>query len=392
MPTDASKNRPPTLGSDAEIVQVMSRHPLEVFPFFRRWKAGIWRDIVYTAIWNTLLALVFTAFFLVFDSETSVARMLRANMVIAQCIGFLIHFLFLVTDRWVSAPRRGTSAARVTYYTLVPAVGVYAGYWLASVLLGWTNLQSILLSARGVFGIVLLTVIISSVLLAILIPRERAARAQLRIAQEEARVAAAEKETAVARMQLLEAQVEPHFLYNTMAHVISLIDTEPATAKRMLEHLTALLRLSASAGSSGGTLQGQVDHLLAYLDILGLRMGPRLRWTLDIPPELAALPVPPMLLQPVVENAIKHGLEPKLDGGTIFVTARRDGGKLVLAVTDTGMGFRERRDSRSTGLGLPNLRDRLATLYGGAASVTIEDHAPAGARVTIALPLPTAAQ
>ena len=392
MPADPSKTRSSARGTDAEIVQVISRHPLEVFPYFRRWKPGIWRDIAYTAIWNTLLALVFTAFFLVFDSEASVARVLRTNMVIAQCIGFLIHFLFLVTDRWVSVPRRRSSAARITYYTIVPAIGVYAGYWLASALLGWSDLQSLLLSARGVLGIMLLTVIISSVLLAILIPRERAAHALLRIAQEEARVAAAEKETTVARMQLLEAQVEPHFLYNTMAHVVSLIDAEPATAKRMLERLTALLRLSASAGSAGGTLQGQVDHLRAYLDILGLRMGPRLRWTIDIPPELAALPVPPMLLQPVVENAIKHGLEPKLEGGTISVTARRDDGRLVLAVTDTGMGFREHRDSRSTGLGLPNLRDRLATLFGGAASVTIEDHAPAGARVTIALPLPAAAQ
>ncbi len=99
-----------------------------------------------------------------------------------------------------------------------------------------------------------------------------------------------------------------------------------------------------------------------------------------------------MLLQPVVENAIKHGLEPKVDGGNVAVSARRDAGRLVLTIADTGMGFRERRSIGSTGLGLANLRARLAALYGGAASVTIEDNAPAGARVTIALPLPATTQ
>lgn len=392
MRATQSNAGPAAAGTDDVVLQAMSRHPLEVFPVFRRWKCGIWRDIVYTAIWNSLFALVFTAFFLVFDSESPVIRMLQVNMVIAQCIGFLIHFLFLVTDRWVSVSRSNTFAARAAYYTVVPAVGVYAGYWLASVLLGWSALQSLLLTARGTLGILLLAVIISSVLLAVLIPRERAARAQARIAQEQARVAAAEKETTIARMQLLEAQVEPHFLYNTMAHVVSLIDTEPATAKRMIECLIALLRSSASADSTGGTLQGQVDHLRAYLDLLALRMGSRLRWTIDVPPELAALPVPGMILQPLIENAIKHGLEPKLDGGEVMLTARRDGGRLVLAVSDTGLGFRESREPRSTGLGLPNLRARLATLYGGTAAVTIEDIAPVGTRVTIALPMPAATQ
>jgi len=121
-------------------------------------------------------------------------------------------------------------------------------------------------------------------------------------------------------------------------------------------------------------------------------MGPRLAWTIDVPPELARLPLPPMLLQPVVENAIKHGLEPKVEGGKVALAARREGGKIVLTVADTGMGFSETRNTDSTGLGLANLRARLATMYGNAASVIIEDNAPAGTRVTIALPLPAATQ
>jgi LytS/YehU family sensor histidine kinase len=255
-------------------------------------------------------------------------------------------------------------------------------------LLGWNDVQSTLLTVRGALSIVLLSVLITCILLAILIPRERAARAQMRIAQEEARVAAAEKETAIARMQLLSAQVEPHFLYNTLAHVVSLVDAEPATAKRMLDRLIALLRSTAAAMNGGGTLGSQVDHLRAYLDILAMRMGSRLTWKIDVPPELAALAVPPMLLQPVVENAIKHGLEPKVDGGDVTVTARRDRDRLVLTVADTGLGFRALRHADSTGLGLANLRARLAALYGTAAALTIVDNAPSGARVTLALPFP----
>ena len=188
------------------------------------------------------------------------------------------------------------------------------------------------MTARGIGSVLALSLVITAILLMIFLPRERAARAEAAMAREQARLAASERETTEARMQLLEAQVEPHFLYNTMAHVVSLIDTDPASAKRMLERLIALLRSTATAGNGGGTLQAQVDHLRAYLDLLALRMGPRLTWTIDVPPELARLPLPPMLLQPVVENAIKHGLEPKVDGGNVAVSARRDAGVLVLTI------------------------------------------------------------
>ena len=122
-------------------------------------------------------------------------------------------------------------------------------------------------------------------------------------------------------MQLLEAQVEPHFLYNTLAHVVSLIDAEPAVAKRMLDRLIVLLRATASSANRSSTLGAQLDLLRAYLDLIAMRMGPRLAWSIDVAPELASLPVPPMLLQPIVENAIKHGLEPKIAGGRVDVTA-----------------------------------------------------------------------
>jgi LytS/YehU family sensor histidine kinase len=120
-------------------------------------------------------------------------------------------------------------------------------------------------------------------------------------------------------------------------------------------------------------------------------MGSRLSYRIDVPPELAALPLPPMLLQPVVENAIKHGIEPKISGGEVSVTARRQGDRLLLAVTDDGLGVRTTRVAGSTGLGLANLRARLSTMHGARATLAIEDRQP-GTRVTIDLPMVRAEQ
>jgi sensor histidine kinase YesM len=206
--------------------------------------------------------------------------------------------------------------------------------------------------------------------------------------RDEARAVAAEREAALARMQLLVAQVEPHFLYNTLAHVVSLVDTEPAVAKRMLDRLIVLLRATTASATAGtSTLEAQMELLRAYLELIALRMGARLAWAIHVPAELASLPVPPMLLQPIVENAIKHGLEPKIEGGRIDIAAHREGERLVLLVIDSGLGVRATRDPASTGLGLPNLRARLAALYGAAATLTIADHPPTGTRVTITIPV-----
>ena len=224
-------------------------------------------------------------------------------------------------------------------YTVFPAIGVFVGYWIATTLLGFRDTRAEMFTFRGMAAISSIAVVIAGILIAIFVPRERAARAQALAAREEARANAAEKEATLARMQLLEAQVEPHFLYNTLAHVVSLVDADPPLAKRMLHRLIELLRATAASAQDRVTLGREVDLTRAYLDLIAMRMGPRLAWSIDVPPDLAAVEVPPMLLQPVVENAIKHGLEPKMDGGRVDVAARRENGKLVLTVIDTGLGI-----------------------------------------------------
>jgi LytS/YehU family sensor histidine kinase len=315
--------------------------------------------------------------------------MFKFNLAISQVVGFLIHIGFAAGKRLVPDIVTRGMAARFVYFAGIPLAAVFIAFWLAVSFIGGGSASNYVLSARGIGTIGGVSLLISGMLLAVYIPRERAARAEAAMAQQKAAGAAAEREATLARMKLLEAQVEPHFLYNTLAHVDSLIETDSKAARRMLERLIVLLRAAALSATERATLASQIEWTRAYLDVLALRMGSRLSWTIDVPADLGDMPVPPALLQPVVENAIKHGLEPKVDGGRIAIAAVRDAGGLTLTVVDTGVGFRTTsRRAASTGIGLANLRARLATFYGADAALTIEDNAPNGARVTLRLPNP----
>src|SRR5262249_17324865 len=154
---------------------------------------------------------------------------------------------------------------------------------------------------------------------------------------------------------------EPHFLFNTLANVTSLIDAAPEKAKLMLARLIELLRASLAASRATQVDVGrELDLVRAYLDILAIRMGARLRYSIDVAPDLRPLPVPPLLIQPLVENAVKHGLEPKMQGGSVNVSVRSDADTLLVEVADDGLGF---APATTSGLGLSNLRERLAALY-----------------------------
>jgi signal transduction histidine kinase len=365
-------------------------HPLEVFAWARRFPKSPLRDIVFTFVFNLMIAAVFTLFAVLFTPASQWREIAWANFVFANCIGFIIHAEFSLGD-WITGRRcrDWPFMQRAFYYSGVPIVGVIAGYWVAFEILDWKRARDNLFTPGGIAGIVVLSIIISSILGVILSAREKAAKAEARFEAERARVATAERAAALASLKALEAQVEPHFLYNTLAHVESLIDREPATAKRMLARLIVLLRAAAAGGPDNrSTLGEQLEHMRAYLDVLAMRLGPRLRWSIDASDALAARALPPAILQPLVENAIKHGIEPALDGGTLSVVARDEGGRLAIEVADTGVGFGAARApvGGSTGIGLANLRARLAALYGSEARMTIAENAPRGVRVVVSLP------
>jgi hypothetical protein len=191
-----------------------------------------------------------------------------------------------------------------------------------------------------------------------------------------------------ARLKLLETQLEPHMLFNTLANLRALIAVDPARAQQMLDHMIAYLR--ATLGASRTTthaLAAEFDRLRDYLELMAIRMGPRLAYSIDLPGDLAQLPVPTLLLQPLVENSIQHGLEPKVGGGRIRVSARVEQGRLLLEVDDTGVGGGE-LPAQGKGFGLTQIRERLATLYGDHASFDFTATPGEGARATIRIPLP----
>ena len=168
-----------------------------------------------------------------------------------------------------------------------------------------------------------------------------------------------------AQLKLLQSQLEPHMLFNTLANLRALIAIDPARATVMLDSLIDYLRATLSASrATSHSLQSEFDRLRDYLALIQVRMGPRLTYTLDLPPELAAQPVPTLLLQPLVENAIKHGLEPKIEGGKVTVSARRAGSNVVLTVLDDGVGLKD-----GAGFGLTQVRERLQATYGDAAAL-----------------------
>ncbi len=210
-------------------------------------------------------------------------------------------------------------------------------------------------------------------------------RIEIEVKQKQLIRSESEKRELEAHLKLLQAQIEPHFLFNTLANVSSLIDSEPALAKQLLERLNDWLRVAlARARSSSATLGDELDMLENYLEILEVRFGERLRWRFEVPEDARVLAFPPMLLQPLLENALRHGIEPKLGGGEIILRAVSDGACLCVEVVDDGMGLAE--NAASGGAGLANIRARLAALFGDAGSLALSGNADGGVTATLILP------
>ena len=219
------------------------------------------------------------------------------------------------------------------------------------------------------------------------------------IASQEAAVLTAQRQAAEHQLKLLESQLEPHMLFNTLANLRVLIGIDPPRAQAMLDQLIGFLRATLSGSRATlHPLAAEFARLADYLGMMQVRMGARLQTRFDLPAELAGHPVPPLLLQPLVENCIKHGLEPVVAGGRIDVSAARDGTQLVLTVRDTGAGLAgvglagaglSGAAQEGTQFGLVQVRERLATLYGAAASLELRaaGGAEGGTLATLRLPL-----
>ncbi len=248
------------------------------------------------------------------------------------------------------------------------------------------------LIAGGVSFLVLLTLF-----LLMLVARAfagRAARGEQRvvIAESRERSETYARQLAEARLMVMRAQVEPHFLFNTLAHVQALQEIDPPQAGVMLERLISYLRAAMpTMRETTSTLGREIEVVRAYLDLLKIRMGDRLRSVINVPVELNTIALPPTMIATLVENAIKHGLEPKKEGGTIAINVRVLPGlngatdTLEILVADDGLGLGG-AETGGTGIGLANTRERLKMLYGGAGELVVEPNAPSGVRAILRVP------
>lgn len=215
--------------------------------------------------------------------------------------------------------------------------------------------------------------------------RERETRAWANLQASEAARLQLEKQVLEARVKVLQAQIEPHFLFNTLANVQHLVDADPPRAAATLESLIVYLRAALpTMREEGSTLGRELAMAQAYLEIQKLRMGGRLSFSMAIPRPLESLRFPPMMLLTLVENALKHGIDPLQQGGHIGVAARCERERLIVEVADTGQGLSHSADD---GVGLSNIRERLATLFGKSARLVLEENTPRGVVARIILPV-----
>ena len=272
----------------------------------------------------------------------------------------------------------GTAVLILAAIVLGPTLGL----WIGDALLGFDSPNILQLESTGTRVTLAMAVLGTLVGTIALTTLERLANAR-------AQAEAAQRTAAETQLRLLQSQLEPHMLFNTLANLRVLIGSDPARAQAMLDRLIAFLRATLKASRTDlHPLAQEFERVADYLALMAVRMGPRLASTLDLPPALRDLPVPPLLLQPLVENSIQHGLEPQVGGGHIDVRAERVGEQLHLSVRDTGAGL-DVGAQGGTGFGVQQVRERLRTLYGGAATLTLGPAEGGGTMALIRLPMPT---
>jgi sensor histidine kinase YesM len=262
--------------------------------------------------------------------------------------------------------------------------GFFVGHQLAFLLLGEPLRMVGYLSVSLIP--ILFTLVVGGLGLHSLATREQ-------LAQEAAARSEAQRLAVESQLRLLRAQLEPHMLFNTLANLRSLVREDVDRAESMIDQLIAYLRSALAASQTESVaLSREFAQLRAYLEIMALRMGPRLSFRLDLPADLEATQVPPMLLQPLVENAIKHGLEPKVGSGRIEVVARATLAGIEIRINDSGLGLPADEEDEAaarpagTSYGLQHVRDRLQAVYGAAARLSLERRQPTGVSAVVFIP------
>ena len=303
------------------------------------------------------------------------------NIITSQFIGFGIYSCVTVTFALLAARPVAVQLAAIG---MAIAVGAGFGFGVSTFLTG-LNLTLLYREQGGfVLQILLISLLFGVAGSYLFISKQRLAEVQALAQEEKIKRLAQEKQAVTMQLKMLQAQIEPHFLFNTLSNLESLLDSDVATARRMLVDLSSYLRTTLTRSrEEHATLAQEMEIVRAYLAIQQIRMGARLRFFLNLPENLAGKSCPPLLIQPLVENAIRHGLEPSIPGGEILVDCRAVNGRIRIEVRDTGVGFPE--DSRP-GTGTENVRERLLALFGPAARFSLEEVTPNGVMIVVEYP------
>ncbi|CAN5409245.1 hypothetical protein BH09PSE6_BH09PSE6_09110 [soil metagenome] len=340
-------------------------------------------QLIGVLLWNTAIAalLVFG-----FGNDAPFRTWVYANLIGCTIWGEHIGLMHLALKSRREIPGWVHGALSVV---TVP-VGLYVGNLLGNLLWSTPTRMPDLLSDRTSLSFTLLVTLLGVMFFW---NRARAADHKAEAAARSEALEAQERRATEAHLKLLQTQLEPHFLFNTLGVLDSMIGPEPERARELLQSLNRYLRAALSATRSsadGHTLGNELVLIESYLQIMQMRFGDRLGYTIDVDDAARAVPFPTMLLQPLVENAIRHGVEPSKTGGVVEVQARcvdEDGKtRLAIRVGDTGVGLSNQPSTRGTGAGLANIRERLAALYGSQARIVLEDNRPRGVVARLSLP------
>jgi len=376
--TDRARSRGDTIGMP---LAPSRRHPV-LRSLVTAWQqphdGPPWAPWAWTALLNLGIAIVLT---LTLSGRADEPRLngFGANLLTSQAIGLSIHSLFHGSGRWLGLNLFALPGAlRLGYVMAVVVAGTWIGFSASVLLLTGGDLAraaQVLGSARG--NLVAIPLFWSLFSLALFAAIGRLQLRQLAAERTRGDVVRAEREAIAARLALLSAQIEPHFLYNTLAHVRALAGTDAAAAQRMLDALIAYLRdASRNMARTRVPLADELASVRAYLEVMQQRLGARLAVRWEVVEPAMAVPLPPAALLTLVENAIKHGIEPRVAGGMITVRAASEAGGWVIDVLDTGAGFATPAaggaERRADGTGLSNLRERLRLSLGEGAAVILE--------------------
>lgn len=329
-------------------------------------------DILKVGAYNTAIALLLT---------TANDHGLVSNLIYSQAIGYSIYGAIVAV-----CLLRGGGRPRF----LDAAIGVPAGTGIGIALGTWANgmtltellqrhPQAVIMSATAalLFGL-----IASGFTLA----RTRLDEARGEAETERRLRAEQEALASQAELRLLQSRIEPHFLFNTLSVIVELIDSRPAAGRSMLLNLVTLLRGAlANTRRESVTLDQELDLLRAYLEIMAERMGPRLRYRIEVDDAARLVRLPPLLVQPLVENAIRHGLEPIAEGGEVAICCTRQGDTLQVEVGDSGRGLAAA--APGSGIGLANVRERLAARFGAAGRLELAERPGGGVVARVVLPV-----